>query len=76
MHAMWTIAFDDTGRLFVMQLLCCANVAEQIEVLLGVETLDDSRNISPYLPNGFDAAFAKLLWSLFCFVVVEKKIDC
>jgi len=51
--------------------LHCANVAECIEVLLGVETLGDPKNIvldgSPDIPHGFDAIFAKLLWPLVIF---------
>jgi len=38
--------------------LRCANTAERIEVLLEVETLENPRT------QGFDAAYAKLLWSL------------
>jgi len=56
----------------------CVNTAEQLEVLLVMETVGDSRNIvldeSPDFPHGFDAAFAKLLWHLFflqhCIVTV------
>jgi len=48
--------------------VCYANIAERIEVLLGVETLQDLRNIvldeDPNFTHGFDAAFAKLLWPL------------
>jgi len=44
----------------------CAKVAERIEVLLGMKTLGDPRNIilygSPDFLHRFDAAFAKLLW--------------
>jgi len=43
-------------------------MAEQIEVLLGVETLVDRRNIVldgiPDFPHRFDADFTKLLWPL------------
>jgi len=42
--------------------------AEQIEVLLGLETLRDPRNIVLHknldFSHGFDAVFAKLLWLL------------
>jgi len=41
-------------------------MAERIEVLLRVETLDEPRNIelywSPDLPDGFNTAFGKLLY--------------
>jgi len=37
MNEMHTIVFDDPRRLSVMQLRC-ANMAERIEVLLGMET--------------------------------------
>jgi len=46
----------------VMQL-CCANTAEQINVLLGVETFGNSKNTGSFdSPCGFDVALAKLLW--------------
>jgi len=38
--------------------LRCANTAERIEVLFGVKTPGDPKNIK----HGFDAAFTKLLW--------------
>jgi len=41
----------------------CAKLAERIEVVFGVETLGDTRNIV-HGSLGFDAAFAKLLWLL------------
>jgi len=73
MHKTRTIAIDDPGRLSVC-LLCgftrlrCANTAERIGVLLGVETLGDPRNTvydeSPDFLYVFEAAFAKLLWPL------------
>jgi len=48
--------------------LRCVNMAERIEVLLGVETIGDLRNTvlngSPNFSHGFDAAFAQLLWPL------------
>jgi len=46
--------------------LHCANMAERIEVLFGVETYGDPKNIRwgcDFL-HGFEAAFAKLLWHL------------
>jgi len=53
---------------------CCVNTAGRIKVLLGVRTLEDPRHIvldgdgSPNFATarggGFDAACAKLLWSL------------
>jgi len=51
----------------------CTKTAERINVLFGVETLGDARNIVGYgmrvlVPHGegsrFDAVFAKLLWLL------------
>jgi len=43
-----------------------ANLARRSEVLLGVQTLGDTRNIvshaCSHFCHGFDAAFAKLLW--------------
>jgi len=49
-------------------LLHCANIAKQIEFLLGLETLGEPRNTvlngSPDFLQGFNAAFAKLLWPL------------
>jgi len=49
-------------RTFVTRLRCAntAEVSERIEVLLGVETFGDPRNIdgSPDVSHGFDATFA------------------
>jgi len=50
MHEVRTIAIDGPGRLSVylpggFTRLRCANMAERIEVLLGVETLAEPRNI-------------------------------
>jgi len=54
---------DDPGHLSCgFTLLCCANLAEWIEVLLGVETVGYLRNIVLDFPHRLDAAFAKLLW--------------
>jgi len=45
MHQMWTIVNYDAGSLSVARLhatrLCCANTAERIRVLLGMETLGE-----------------------------------
>jgi len=45
--------------------LCYANMPEWIEVLRGLETLEDPRNIvldrNPDFPHVFDVAFARLL---------------
>jgi len=72
MHKIRTIAIDmfptsvSLSRGFIE--LRCANTAERIEVLLGMETLGDLRNIvldgGPDSPHIFDAAFDKLLWPL------------
>jgi len=64
MYDMWTIATGDPRRLPVclsrgFTRLRCANTAERIEVLFGVETLEDQRD--PDFYHGCDAAFAKLL---------------
>jgi len=68
MHELRTIAIDDFVHLSVYYAVCCANTAERIEVLFGVETLGDPRNIvldgSPDFYHGFDAAFTKLNWPL------------
>jgi len=65
---MWTIAVDDPGVCMYVRRLRCANVANRIEVLLGVETFEDPRNISldggSRFPHGYVAAFGKLLWQL------------
>jgi len=52
MHETRTIAIDNPGRLLVCKFvslsitrLRCANMSEQIEVLLQVETLKDPRDI-------------------------------
>jgi len=65
MHEMQTIVIDDSGHLSVcITWLCCANTAERIEVLLGVETLDP-RNIvsagSPDFCHRFNVAFDRIL---------------
>jgi len=44
MYEMQTIVIDNPGRLFVTWLHY-ANKCEQIKILLGVETLEDPRNI-------------------------------
>jgi len=45
MHEMQTTAIDDPGRLSCgFTRLRCANTAERIEVLLGVDTLGNLRN--------------------------------
>jgi len=62
----------------------CANTAEQIEVLLGVEILEIPSNIvldgSSDFPHGFDAAFAKLLsyhdMCMMCAVVCVSCVSC
>jgi len=64
MHGMLVFVIDDVFPLW----LHCANTAEQVNVLLGVKTLEDPRYIvldgsSDFL-HGFDAAFTKLLWPL------------
>jgi len=50
----------------------CANTAERLEVLLGMEPLRDPRNIvldeTPDFHDGLDAAFAELLWLLVLFL--------
>jgi len=55
---------SDEVRVFTW--ICCANVAERIEVFLGAETSGDQRNVAldkiPDSPHGFNAAFSKLLW--------------
>jgi len=44
MHVMWTIAINDSGIcLFVMQL-CCAKMAECIEVQVGVKIFEGPEN--------------------------------
>jgi len=53
--------------------LHCANTAEQIEVLLGMETPGDFKNTCPKFPHGFDVAFAKLLWALVCILTAMKS---
>jgi len=72
-HQMCTIAINDTGVcLSVCQSVTragCVKTAERIDVLFGVETPGDRRNIvldgvSIPMARGFDAAFAKLLWLL------------
>jgi len=67
-----TVAIHDAGHLSHDLRHCCANMAEWIEVLLGVKTLVDPRNTvsdaSPNFPHGFDAAFTKLLWPLVIFI--------
>jgi len=69
MREVRTTAIDDPGRLSVCLSRAftrhrCANTAERIEVLLGVET-GDARNFvldaSPDFSRGFDASFARLL---------------
>jgi len=53
--------------------LRCANTAERIDVLLGVETLRDTRKValnwSLDFSHGTDAAYAILLWSFVYFFV-------
>jgi len=46
--------------------LYCANTAEWIEFLFGVETLGTRGTFdeSTDFPHGFDAAFTELLWPL------------
>jgi len=45
--------------------LHCAKMAERIEVLLGVETLGEPRNIVlDGFSHRFTTAFTKLLWQL------------
>jgi len=51
MHEMLTIATVNCGvcvsvSLRITRLLCCANMVERITVLLGLETLEDSRNVA------------------------------
>jgi len=49
---------------------CCANTAERIEILLGVETLGETTVVilddNASFPRRFDAVFAKLLWPFVC----------
>jgi len=45
MHEMQTTAVDDPSICQSVRQHCCANTAEWIEVLLGVRTLGDPRNI-------------------------------
>jgi len=65
MCEMKNVAIRDSGRLSVCQCICSGNMAERIEVLRGVETLGDPRNIvldwSPTYPRGFDAAVSRLV---------------
>jgi len=53
--------------------LCCADVDEWIEVQLGVEILGKPRNIvldtSFSFLDGFNAAFARLLWPVVILVI-------
>jgi len=71
MHAMRTIAINVPGVCQSVTRLRCAvrlKAAERIEVLLGLETLGDLRNIvldgGSDFPHRFDATFTKLLWPL------------
>jgi len=55
MHDFWTIVIDVPGvcrSVLLVTLRHCAKMAERIEVLLGVETLRDMRNI--ILDEGLD----------------------
>jgi len=73
---MLTIAVDNpVAWASVIQSAClsvrladCAIKDEPIEMLFGMETFGDPRNIvfdaSLDLPHGFDAAFGSLLWLL------------
>jgi len=77
MHA---IAITDPGRLVCLSVmrLCCTNTAEWFEVVLGVETLEDLRNIvlggGPDIQHGFDAAFAQLHWPLFFIYHADMRL--
>jgi len=81
---MRTIAIDDPERLSVCKSLSlsqgftrlrCANTAKQIQALLGIENLKNTRNIvfdgSLEIPYAFGASFAKLLWPL---VSLDKRL--
>jgi len=66
MYDLRTIAIDDPWRLRVCKSvtwLRYANPAKRMDVLLGVETFGDLRNVildgSPDFRHGFDAAFAR-----------------
>jgi len=91
MHEAQNIAIDDPGvceyvGLSILSVirLCSANTAERIEVLLGVETLGDTRNVildrSANFLFGFDAAFTKLLWPFasiafqYCSIATLKRV--
>jgi len=86
MHEMRTTAIDDPGvRQSLMRSCCGKNVAKRVDVLFGVQTPEDPRNIpSPKARRrGFDAAFAKLLWaavsaglSLVVLLAIEKPYMC
>jgi len=72
---MLTFVIDNIGRLSVC--LSCSFAllfVEQIEVLLGVETLGDPRNtMLDGRPDGFKAAFVELLW-LFVYLLAVSSI--
>jgi len=69
---MRTIAIDDPGVCQSVTRAGCAKTAERIDVLFGVKTHGDPKNIALHggahlltvKGRGFDAAFAKLLWPL------------
>jgi len=90
MHDMQTIVTDVSGVCPSVCLsrgstrLLCAKTAEQIKILFRVDTLGGPRNIvldggldpSTALGGGFDATFAKLLWSLVVHFVVTLQRYC
>jgi len=71
---MRTIAIDVSAVCLSVTRLRCANTAERIEVLFGVETLGTQGSWQgSNFPHGFDAAFAKLLWLYLSVLVLDHK---
>jgi len=77
MHEMQTVMVPCVLQSHCLSIMCihvtcCANTAEWIEVLLGVETLLDQRYIildrSPDFRHRFNVAFPILLCRLLCLV--------
>jgi len=77
-YGLLRIAIGDPGRLSVCFTPC--KHGERIEILPGMETLGDLRNIvideSPDFSQEFDAAFAKLLWLFVVLTIYFKILGC
>jgi len=76
MHEIRTIAIDDPGICQTVMWLHLALTAERVNVLFGVETLGDLRNINigHNFPQRFYAAFTNYSGLVFLITELEAKV--